>query len=382
MKELAVIFIAVILLLVVFIVLDKKFVLILIVSLLSAFCVMLLKKKQHVDHPPKTGGKKMYIGGIYKGNKNKPKDDPYDNNDFKDEPYDESVDDQTHLVLNEEEQTFLHKDYADNVQYAFPKFLPEMTLPSKYAGMTHDEVNTLLADKITVGKNCNWDNKSLSYMRKDVQGKRLMKCAFKPLFKILGMDEVHFVDATANIGGNTLLFAMQDFVKSVKSYDLDPCAVKMLRENVSLYGYDDKIEIVEGRFDYKIPKDSVVSVDPPFEQANNKTNFNLSIEMKPLHYVVEDILNAGAKVVLLELPVEYRYNSRYARDHGQHVVVYIIPQKNIKIYAVSHDPKVGNFNRFLLVRNLKSDNMYDCFLQRVTSGPPKKKVFYKKFEDN
>jgi hypothetical protein len=140
-------------------------------------------------------------------------------------------------------------------------------------------------------------------------------------------------------------------VASVKSYDLDAGAISKLKAAVELYGMDHKFTIVEGRFDYKIPKDSIVNIDPPYEMGNNSGHFNLSIENKPLYAVALDVLNAGAKIVFVELPAEFKWNLGHAEDNGYYLNVYTIPHKKIKIYAASKDPAIGKSARYYLVQD-------------------------------
>lgn len=304
-----------------------------------------------------------------------------ENPDFIDAKYDEKIDDQRHLTIKMEEQTYLYKSYEKMVEYAFPKISEESDIPEKYKGMEPEEINLAINREILEGKDQFWTNRSLSYMRKDVQGKRLVKCVFLPVInKILGEDaEISFVDTTANIGGTSLQYALLPRVRSIKSYDLDPSAIKMLKNNVELYGYGDKFTILNKRFDGEIPKDAVISIDPPFELSNNIGNFNLSIENKPIYFVVEDVLNAEASVVFLEMPAEFRYNSRFAKDHHQFVSVYLLPTKNIKIYAISKHPAVGNFDRYYVVRNHLDDSIYSCKII-LTRSMGKKRSYFKKFQ--
>jgi len=303
-----------------------------------------------------------------------------ENSDFIDAEYNEKIDDNKHLIINLEEQTYLHKSYEQTVEYAFPKFSNESDIPEKYKGMTPEEINLNINREILNGKDKHWTNQALSYMRKDVQGKRLIKCVFIPIInKILGNNvDINFVDATSSIGGTSLQFALLPRVKHIKSYDLDPKAIKMIKNNIELYGYDEKFTVINKRFDKEISKDSVVVIDPPFEISNNPDNFNLSIENKPIYYVAEDILNKGASVVFLEMPGEFKYNSRFAKDHNQYVSVYTLPTKNVKIYAVSKNSKVGYFNRYSVVKDIYDDSIYSCMIIPAKDSM-KKHAYYKKF---
>src|SRR3972149_5790366 len=307
------------------------------------------------------------------------------NPDFIDKEYDEKIDDQEHLIIESEEQTYLHKSYEKNVEYAFPKFFNGADIPKKYKGKTPKEIDKIINDKIMSGKDIHWTNKSLSYMRKDIQGKRLMRCVFLPtITKIIGDKPIDFIDTTANIGGTSLQYALIPQVRSAKSYDIDPEAIRMLKNNVELYGYEEKFTLLNKRFDYDFvaSNGSVISIDPPFEKANNPDNFNLSIENRPIYYVVEKLLTMGVSVVFLDMPSEFRYNSRYAKDNKQYISVYTLPTKNIKIYAISKHPSTGNFDRYEVVRDYKDKSEYSCKIIKIgTTGLSSYKPYFKKFEN-
>ena len=296
---------------------------------------------------------------------------PYD---FVYQKYSKDIDDQQNLKISYDEQLYLHKDYASNIEYAFQKFTEDSDIPPKYSGNTIEEINKIIKDEILNGQDKYWTNKRLSYMRKDIQGKRIMRCIYEPLIKKVTTLPVNVVDATANIGGTTLLFAMQKWVKYVKSYDRDPEAIRMLRNNVDLYGYNEKVTIIDRRFDYDIPENAVVCVDPPFETPNNPDNFNLSIEPAPIYYVVEDMLAAGASIVFLNMPAEFRYNAEFADDHHQYVNVYVIPTKKIKIFAISKK-NIGKYKKKQLVKDTSSGDIYGCKLIPASDGDAHK--FYK-----
>ena len=311
-----------------------------------------------------------------------------ENPDFIDKEYDEKIDDQEHLIIESEEQTYLHKSYEKNVEYAFPKFFNGADIPKKYKGKTPKEIDKIINDKIMSGKDIHWTNKSLSYMRKDIQGKRLMRCVFLPtITKIIGDKPIDFIDTTANIGGTSLQYALIPQVRSAKSYDIDPEAIRMLKNNVELYGYEEKFTLLNKRFDYDfvatdMTHSLVISIDPPFEKANNPDNFNLSIENRPIYYVVEKLLTMGVSVVFLDMPSEFRYNSRYAKDNKQYISVYTLPTKNIKIYAISKHPSTGNFDRYEVVRDYKDKSEYSCKIIRIgTTGLSSRKTYFKKFEN-
>ena len=318
-------------------------------------------------------------GGVYYHNNNI----KYNQLDFEDKLYDEKIDDQAHLIIPEEEQTFMHKEYDKMVAFAYPKFDDTHEIPEKYKDKKPEEINNIIEKEILKGRDKHWTNKSLSYMRKDIQGKRLINCVFLPNIKKILKKEVEehkieFVDTTANIGGTSLHFALLPIVKHVKSYDLDGSAIDMLKNNVKLYGYEKKFTILNKRFDMEIPKNAVVSIDPPYEKGNNATNFNLSIENRPIYYVVEDILNKGAAIIFLETPSEFKYNYKFANDKKQFITVYTIPTKRIKIYMIcKNDLMISeeNFKSYNIIKDPYDDSLYSC---KIVPSDTKKRAYFNK----
>lgn len=279
--------------------------------------------------------------------------------DFIDAEYDIKVDDQLHLSVPDSAQEYLNVDHSRKIKFIFPQFTEGNPLPDKYRGKSRHDVNASILERLESGKDINWNNRALSYIRRNTHGKHIINCILKPIVRKLygysGDNDdysravVPVVDATTNIGGDTILFAMEPFVSSVTSYERSEEPYKMLLENIKLYGMEDRITAYNKMFDYKVPRDAFVIIDPPFETGNNAGNFNLSIDSVPIYEVVQRILDAGAKLVLISVVPEFQYNKRYAVDHGQHVSAYRIGDKNVKVYLVGKDPQVGNFESYLLV---------------------------------
>lgn len=260
----------------------------------------------------------------------------WNRDDFIDVEYDPYTDDQAHLIVPREEQKFLSKDYTKNIGWCFPlyKRSDDVDIPPRF--------KTICEANEQVSKICNpsaegvhWDNQTLSYMRRDVVATRLIRYVIKPLVSRIGNIPVEVVDTTANIGGDSINYAMYKWVKRVTSYEMQENVYKKLVANVKLYGLEDKITTVNRRYDYTVPPGAIVVIDPPYEIANNPNNFNLSIDRMNIYAVAEKILNAGASAVILGMPRVYKYNIRYANDHGQLVEVFRMGQKDAKIYVVT-----------------------------------------------
>ncbi len=266
--------------------------------------------------------------------------------DFVDTDYDITKDDQKHLIIIEEE----HKTRKIDYQYRFPKFDINSRIPKEYRGLNLFQLNSTIMSNLK--ENFNWSNRTLSYARSSTIGKYIVNCIVKPLLQKLNIKTIEVVDATAGIGGDTLVFAMESFISKIYSYEKDAGARLALSRNVNVYGFGDVVEI-NPIFKFCIPDGSLVIIDPPYEIANNKDNFNLSIEAFPIYEVAQRCLDGGALIVMLTMPVDFKYNKKYAIDHRQHVTAYTMGNKNNKIFIVMNQIdaiNIGkNFGEFKVV---------------------------------
>jgi hypothetical protein len=265
--------------------------------------------------------------------------------DFVDEPYDENNDDQAKNIVAFSEQEYLARDFSKLVTRRFPIFDKYSQLPYKFGNQKFWQINKSLKNKLPSLKELNWSNQTLSYSRINIIGKHLVECVIYELFKtgIFGKN-MDIVDATANLGTDSITFAMEKFVRSVKAYEILPNVYDMLVRNIDLYGFNHKIAAYNKRFDYIVPQNSLVIIDPPYEAGNNANNFNLSIDAMPIYYVAQKILDKGAKAVLLSMPKKYTYNAKFAKDMKQHVSVYQMGRVNNKMYLVMREDDAKNIN--------------------------------------
>lgn len=236
--------------------------------------------------------------------------------------------------IEDSKQEYLERDYRPLIWSRFPLFGKESIIPAKWHKKPFYVVAKEIRHKIDKGEGTHWTNQTLSYMRN--------RKSFRQIINII-KNHTHFdfeedtlVDATSNIGGDAISFAMEG-VKNIKAYEVIDDVYKMLANNVALYGFDTSdgsIKTISGRFDYVVPGMSLVIIDPPFEKGNTSGSYNLSIDNMPICEVCQKVLNAGANYVLLTMPRDYRYNRKYARDHGQEVKVFR-SEKNVKFFLVS-----------------------------------------------
>ena len=232
---------------------------------------------------------------------------------------DMSVDDQRHIIIKDEMHTM--KDYAKNVQYAFPL------------------INPTVADAIKNGESSHWTNKTLSYMRKNGVSKKLLE-EFYPT--ILPFDKFNLLDATSNIGGDVIQFALRDH--EVIAFEMQKDVYDMLQNNIALYKLQNKVTANHDRFEYtkcdqyisafknKLP--TVAIIDPPFEINNNSDHFNLSIARIPIYYIVEYLLEHCCEAVILSMPNEFKYNLQYAKEHKTSIDICYIKYKEMKMLVI------------------------------------------------
>lgn len=232
---------------------------------------------------------------------------------------DENVDDQKSIIIVEEMHTM--KDYAKYVQYAFPL------------------INSTVAEAIKTGDGKHWTNKTLSYMRKNGISQKLLD-EFYP--EVLPFDKFNLLDATANIGGDTIQYALRGH--EVLAFEMQKNVYDMLQNNVALYNLQNLVTTHHARFEYtkcaeyiskfktKLPV--VVIIDPPFEINNNSDHFNLSIARIPIYYIVEYLLEHCCEAVILSMPNEFKYNLQYAKEHKHVFDICYIKNKGLKMLVV------------------------------------------------
>lgn len=212
-------------------------------------------------------------------------------------------------------------NHVKHVEHIFPRFV--------------DKSNSWILEQVRNGEGKYWTPETLSFMRSNVIAKRMLNVILPSIIKAFGGGRIPtVVDATANIGGESIQMALSGVVDKVISYEPNKNSYIMLKNNIELYMLGDIITTINSRFDYKIPEGSLVLLDPPFQSSTNIGNFNMSIEPRNLHFVILDIIRAGAKCVLLNTPKDYVINTKFCRDHSLLAVCYRFGAKNVKVYII------------------------------------------------
>lgn len=239
------------------------------------------------------------------------------------------------------------KSYEANVIYAFPQITSKTIVPPNFVGKSLREINENIRSAILKGREKHWTNQQLSYMRKELFSQAIfneIKSKFYP------DEKIHIVDATGNIGGDSLLFALQPEVSWVLTYEMNPDTFKLLENNIALYGLNQIVAINE-RFSAteekifrgaKLPN-TVIIIDPPYEYppGPEKERFVYSIDKIPLIYMISDCLEAGAEMVVVTVPLDFTFNKEFAEKNGMSVECFTMGKKDMKIYMAykSRHPK-------------------------------------------
>jgi ubiquinone/menaquinone biosynthesis C-methylase UbiE/16S rRNA G966 N2-methylase RsmD len=285
------------------------------------------------------------------------------------EDYNIRVDDQFFESVGFEEQEYLHRNYS--AAQKFPKYNMTSDVPPKFQHTYFAKVNQQISQNLK--NNVNFNNQTLSYARNNIIGQHIINCIMRPLINknLFGpKPKITVVDATANIGGDTLTFALEQFVGKVYAYELSKPVYHMLINNIELYGLKSKITAKNSRFDYSkdVLKDALVIIDPPYESAYNVENFNLSIDKTPIYNVAQKCLDYGAMCVMLTMPKTFKYNIKFALENDQYVAVYQMGKKNNKIFIVmrvndSIRLHLQNFKYYKVVESGEKGNPYKCKIE-------------------
>jgi len=174
----------------------------------------------------------------------------------------------------------------------------------------------------------NWTDETLSSMRGRGTANKILYDILKPKFLTFNV-----VDATANIGGDTINSRLAPFVLNVKAYEPDPDRFRMLMNNLRLYGIANSVQAYNRPFDYVIPPNSVVLLDPPFD--------NFAIENRSIYDTLADIVPTAP--VVLNAPVDYLFSTNQAMRLKARVECYRFRGKRVKVYLITKGRGFGNY---------------------------------------
>jgi len=251
------------------------------------------------------------------------------------------------------QQEYLGKDYRKNLEWIFPTFDHTTIEPQNCKSKTemNKMINEIMMNDVDEE---HWNNKTLSYTRKDGPGKQLIDIFIKNMKKI-GYDKMNMIDCTGNIGNDSIQAALRPEIEHVYSFEMQRLPCDRFKNNVALYDLNSKItincerfgyldeseEIAKFKYDKQLQLDETptfVILDPPFELGNSPGNFNMSISSIPIEMVVDSLLDK-VDMVIVTSPLFYKYNLQYKKEKKHRVIVYYLGKKNVKIYAISKNEK-------------------------------------------
>lgn len=131
------------------------------------------------------------------------------------------------------------------------------------------------------------------------------------IYKIFNTKNLIITDATANVGGNTISFGLFKF-KKIFSVEINKKCYNYLNHNLSCYKINN-VKTINNNYIkiYKLIKQDVVFLDPPWGGPNykNKNNINLYLDYTNVNSLINDILNfTDTKAVILKAPFNYNFN--------------------------------------------------------------------------
>lgn len=120
--------------------------------------------------------------------------------------------------------------------------------------------------------------------------------------------DITVTDATSNVGGNTLSFAK--FFTKVNAVEYNKIHCDMLKNNVNLYKYDKKVNIICDDYTKVMMelKQDVVFFDPPWGGSDYRYKDKLPLKLGDI--LIQDIVNKlknTTKMIVLKLPQNFDF---------------------------------------------------------------------------
>ena len=159
-------------------------------------------------------------------------------------------------------------------------------------------------------KNINWEklrltNVSLYSITKIKYSKPICKI----IYKLLKTKNITITDAFANVGGISLMFSK--YFASVNICEIIKLHCEMLLNNLTVYGYNNKVNIYCGDYLDSMDKlnQDIIFFDPPWNDVYYKKKDKISLEVNNINIccIINKLLN-NAKYILLFVPYNYDFN--------------------------------------------------------------------------
>lgn len=163
--------------------------------------------------------------------------------------------------------------------------------------------------------------------------------------KKISKNKITITDATANVGGNTIGFAMNKEIKKVNSIEIDKNTCDMLQNNIKTYKLtrkvkvicDDYIKIMNNENKNKNDKieQDVIFFDPPWGGPSYKRHRVMSLYLSDKNTV--DIINDlkdKTKMVVFKIPRNFDFGYFYKKITYTDTDKIILYKKDFKGFYV------------------------------------------------
>ena len=154
----------------------------------------------------------------------------------------------------------------------------------------------------------NYTLETLKYMTSHNRANEMTKIIVDEM-KSMGRESFQIFDASAGIGGNTLSFADSPNVTKVLAYEILPDRREMLKNNVEMYNFEEKVEVLDSPFQ-EVTCGSVLFIDAPWIASGvetfNKQDYilqGMTLGGKKLEDWIKDCQQCA--LVALKLPPNY-----------------------------------------------------------------------------
>ena len=144
---------------------------------------------------------------------------------------------------------------------------------------------------------------------------------------------ITILDATGNVGGDSITFGLSNKVKKVITTELNPENFKCLMNNIKVYKLEKKIEIYNVDFIkfYKILKKKVdvIYIDPPWggPDYKKKSKINLFLSNISIGKIVNDIIKQKVTDnIFIKIPFNFNI-TKFLFETGL---------KNLDLYSISN----------------------------------------------
>jgi 16S rRNA G966 N2-methylase RsmD len=189
-------------------------------------------------------------------------------------------------------------------------------------------------------QNLKIDHESVSYITVPSESKKISEIIINHIKKYKPINEATIVDATAGVGGDTIMLC-QNF-GSVISIELDPGRVECLNHNLTQYKLTNCITMNGNSCDIipKLPYSDAIYFDVPWGGSDYKTKINLRLTLGdiPLEVLIlncfdSNITKSLPKIVISKLPTNYDLEHLY-KMLSPNLDIYLYKLRKLNIIVI------------------------------------------------